>query len=99
MEEMVYGLLLDESPFTTMSEKEQFRKVSVDWHCLLGFQSAWEHRDSIDPGIERQRAAAQEAAELRRYREMHRIDPEVQLARFYGRSDVEFRGIQRPAPE
>ena len=42
MEEMIYGLLLSESPFYIMSEREEFRKVSQDWHRLLHFRSAWE---------------------------------------------------------
>jgi hypothetical protein len=32
IEEMVYGLLINESLFTTASEKEQFHAVSNDWH-------------------------------------------------------------------
>jgi hypothetical protein len=35
IEEMVYGLLINESPFTIASEKEQFYAVSNDWHRLL----------------------------------------------------------------
>jgi hypothetical protein len=31
-EEMIYGILMSESPFQTRSERERFRKVSVDWH-------------------------------------------------------------------
>jgi hypothetical protein len=35
IEEMVYGLLINKSPFTIASEKEQFYAVSNDWHRLL----------------------------------------------------------------
>jgi len=35
MEGMVYGLLINESPFTTASEKEQFHAVSNDWHRFV----------------------------------------------------------------
>jgi superfamily II DNA helicase RecQ len=98
MEEMIYGLLLTESPFTTMSEKEQFRKVSVDWHRLLGFRSS-SQREATNPDAERRRGAEREAAELRRFRQMREVDVDVQLARFYGRRDAEFRGVQRAALE
>ena len=36
-EEVVYGRLLMESPFHTASEREEFRKVSTNWHRMLGF--------------------------------------------------------------
>ena len=67
MEEMVYGLLINESPFTTASEKEQFHAVSNDWHRLLQFESAYD-KSRVEPGVERRMAAEREAAELRRYR-------------------------------
>ena len=50
MEEMIYGLLMSESPFATMSEREQFRQVSVDWHRVLQFPSAWEQQ-AVEPGV------------------------------------------------
>jgi hypothetical protein len=64
---MVYGLLINESPFTTASEKEQFYAVSNDWYRLLCFQSAYD-RGRVEPGVERRMAVEREAAELRRYR-------------------------------
>ncbi|KAK5108236.1 hypothetical protein LTR85_005380 [Meristemomyces frigidus] len=77
-----------------MSEREQFRKVSVDWHRLLHFPSAWTS-NVVEPNIQRRMDAEQEAAELRRQRQMREVDVEMQLKRFYGRDDVEFRGMQR----
>lgn len=50
MEEMIYGLLVTESPFATISEKEQFRKVSVNWHRVLHFPSSWED-EKVDPRL------------------------------------------------
>ncbi|KAK5109839.1 hypothetical protein LTR85_002037 [Meristemomyces frigidus] len=94
MEEMIYGLLLTESPFTTMSEKEQFRQVSVDWHRLLHFPSA-HASPAVAPDIQRRMDTEREAAELRRWRQMREVDVDVQLRRFYGRPDVQFRGLQR----
>jgi len=40
MEEDIYGRSLEQSPFTTIAEKDTFRKVSVDWHRFLQFLSA-----------------------------------------------------------
>jgi hypothetical protein len=39
-EEMIYRILMSESLFQTRSERERFRKVSVDWHRFLHFLSA-----------------------------------------------------------
>ncbi|KAM0712555.1 hypothetical protein Q7P35_000001 [Cladosporium inversicolor] len=64
MEEMIYGLLINESPFTTASEKEQFQAVSNDWHQLLQFDLAFD-KNRVEPGVKRRIAAEQEAAELR----------------------------------
>lgn len=35
MEDMIYGLLLTESPTATLMERDMFRKVSIDWHRFL----------------------------------------------------------------
>ena len=78
---MVYRLLINESPFTTASEKEQFHAVSNDWHRLLQFDSAHD-KNRIEPGVERRMAAEREAAELRRYRQMREVDID-----FYNGSD------------
>jgi hypothetical protein len=96
MEEMVYGLLTNVSPFTTASEKEQFHAVSNDWHRLLQFQSAYD-KNSVEPGVERRMAAEREAAESRRYRQMREVDIDVELVQFYGNADAGFRGIQEAA--
>ena len=94
MEEMIYGFLSDESPFTTMSEREQFRQVSIDWHRLLHFPSAWTS-GTIEARIQRRLEGEREAGELRRWRQMRAIDIDVQLTRFYGRKYVDFRATQR----
>jgi hypothetical protein len=92
MEEMVYRLLIDESPFTTTSEKEQFHAISNDWHRLLQFELAYD-KSRVELGVERRIAAEREAAELRRYRQIHDVDIDIELARFYGNTDARFRGI------
>ena len=40
--DMAYGRAMMESPFYTISEREEFRRVSMDWHRILQFPSAWE---------------------------------------------------------
>jgi superfamily II DNA helicase RecQ len=42
-------------------------------------------------------AAGREAAELRRYRQIHKVDIDVELVQFYGNADAGFRGIQEVA--
>ena len=50
IEDIIYGLLLTESPTATIMERDIFRKVSIDWHRFLRFQSAWgEHTN--DPTV------------------------------------------------
>jgi hypothetical protein len=67
MKEIVYGLLINESPFTTVSEKEQFYTVSNDRHRSLQFQSA-HNQGRFEPRVEGMMVIEREAAELRRYR-------------------------------
>lgn len=45
IEEKLYGKLLSESPFHTVSERRSMRRVSVDWHRFLHFPSAWAEND------------------------------------------------------
>jgi len=85
-------LLINESLFTTTSKKEQFHTVSNDWHQLLQFDSAYK-KSRVEPGVKRRIAAKQEAAELRRYQQMHNVDIDVELVQFYGNADAGFRRI------
>ncbi len=39
-EEMIYGVLMSENPFSTQSEQKQFLKLSQQWHLFLQFPSA-----------------------------------------------------------
>jgi superfamily II DNA helicase RecQ len=89
---MVYRLLINESLFTTASEKEQFYAVSNNWHWLLQFESAYD-KSRVEPGVKRRMAAEREVAKLRRYRQMRNVDIDVELVRFYGNADAGFRGI------
>jgi superfamily II DNA helicase RecQ len=63
---------------------------------LLQFESAYD-KSRVKPGVKRRIAAEQEAAKLRRYRQMRNVDIDVELVRFYGNADTGFRGIQEAA--
>jgi len=92
-EEVVYGRALIESPFQTMAEREEFRRVSMDWHCVLGFPSAWEE-GHIHPATRSQMLAQQEEEELHRWAVLADVDLVTQLKRLVGRPDAQFRGVQ-----
>lgn len=64
-EESNYGRLMIESPNETYREREQFRRVSVDWHQLLGFASAWEGSHTHPGQMEHMRAQHEQRASLR----------------------------------
>lgn len=95
MEDMIYGLLLTESPTATMSERNMFRKVSIDWHRFLRFASAWEQQ-SVDPIVQRHMEAERTRAAMWRWKQMREVDVEIQAKRLYG-SNATFRGVQKPA--
>ncbi|KAK5685703.1 hypothetical protein LTR17_027000, partial [Elasticomyces elasticus] len=97
IEEMIYGLLLTESPFTTRSEQSAFRAVSVEWHQFLHFGSAWEE-GVMDPSTRRWIRMEQEASELKRWQETRRINVQDQLERIVGRGAA-FRGKQEEGLE
>ena len=95
MEEMIYGLLMSESPFSTMSEREQFRQVSVDWHRVLRFPSAWEEQP-IEANIAQQMQREQKQIQIERQQRMRHVNGQAELQRMYG-PDAQFRGIQQTA--
>ncbi|KAK4551325.1 hypothetical protein LTR86_011232, partial [Recurvomyces mirabilis] len=94
MEEMIYGLLLSESPFATMHEREQFRQVSMDWHRMLHFQSAWRADGRVPKQVQQQVDMARQEARQWRYRQMRGVDIDVQLRRVTQNPTAAFRGIQ-----
>lgn len=95
VEEMIYGLLLNESPFTTMHEREQFRQVSMDWHRMLHFRSAWQADGRIPKRVKQQVEAARSEARRWRYKQMRSVDIDAQLKRITQNEKAEFRGVQR----
>jgi superfamily II DNA helicase RecQ len=96
MEDMIYGLLLTESPTATLSERNMFRKVSIDWHRFLRFRSAWEEQSTVDPVVQRQLDSERSQAQFRRWKQMRTVDVEAQAKRLYG-AEAMFRGVQKPA--
>ncbi|KAK5706931.1 hypothetical protein LTR97_001923 [Elasticomyces elasticus] len=95
IEEMIYGLLLNESPFTTTHEREQFRQVSMNWHRMLHFRSAWRDDGRMPKQVKQQVEAAREEARRWRYKQMRSVDIDVQLKRVAQNEQAEFRGVQR----
>lgn len=96
MEEDIYGRSVEQSPFTTIAEKEMFRRVSRDWHRFLQFPSAWQE-ESVDPDIRRRIKQEQDDAKFRRFEQIRAMDPVAELRRFYHNPTAEFRGMQRQA--
>lgn len=91
MEDMIYGLLLTESPTVTVSERNMFRKVSVDWHRVLGSQSAWHTRVS-EPLVQRQLEIEEKQAQMRRWKQIREVNVEAEARRLYG-VYATFRGV------
>jgi superfamily II DNA or RNA helicase len=90
---MVYGLELHRSEFGTATRRDQFRKASVRWHRLFGFQ----HGEGVAPTKKRPWEAWEaglEDARQRRFKRLRQADIEGQLRQMMG-ADVSFRGCQR----
>lgn len=96
MEEDIYGRSLEQSPFTTMAEKDKFRKVSVDWNRFLQFSSAWVV-GSQDSDVRRRVKKEQNKSRFHRWQQMRNIDVQAELQRLYRQPQATFRGIQREA--
>jgi superfamily II DNA helicase RecQ len=94
MEDLIYGVLLTESPTVTATERNMFRRVSTDWHRFLRFQSAWDEQSN--PMSQRQLDEERAKAQMRRWKQMRAVDVEMQAKRLYG-SSATFRGVQKPA--
>ena len=93
-EEQQYGRGVFDSPFTTESLQAAFRRVSVDWHRFLRFDSAFEY-EQADPDIRERTKKEQEQECFRRWKWIRQIDIDAQLKRIVG-DTAEFRGLQRP---
>jgi len=93
IEDGMYGRMMHESPFHTMREKDAFRKVSIDWHRIVGFTSAW--IDGYGTGETRaQMEARMEEEEFQRWSTMRHVDMRQKLKHMMG-PEAEFRGRQQ----
>jgi len=92
-EEGNYGRSMMESPFQTMVEREEFRRVSMDWHRVLEFASAWED-GRMHPGVRAEMIAQQEKQALQRWSSLAMVDLKAEFRRLAGRPDAEYRGKQ-----
>jgi superfamily II DNA helicase RecQ len=97
MEEMMYGLLHEEWRGTTTSEREGFRRVSRDWHRLIGWPSAKRGTEG-DERVRHRVRLEQEQAAIKRKEKVRAIDIEHQLRLMYG-NGAKFWGIQEQALE
>ena len=91
-----YGRDTSENPFHTMERRLAFRRVSIEWHRFLMFESALpkikgEHQDP-------QFVVGQAARDtrFRRWEALRKIDIHAALRRLVGKTAV-FRGVQEPA--
>ncbi|KAK1911245.1 hypothetical protein P3342_011847 [Pyrenophora teres f. teres] len=78
--------------FQTMAEREEFRRVSIDWHRVLEFASAWE--DGRMHGVRAEMVAQQEKQALQRWSSLAMVDLKAEFKRLAGRPDAEYRGKQ-----
>jgi hypothetical protein len=97
-EEMIYGILMSESPFQTRSERQRFRKVSVDWHRFLHFPSAWRDVEGKDLESREKYDEEQRRQEIKRWQRVRETDRQQVLQKIAGQG-AEFRGLQQAGLE
>lgn len=90
---MNYGRSMKESPFQTTAKRENFRRVSVDWHRVLQFASVWED-GRMHPGVRAEMMAQHEQQLLQRWLTLATTDLKAEFRRLAGRPDAEYRGKQ-----
>jgi hypothetical protein len=92
IEDSMYGRISRESPWITMREKDAFRKVSIDWHRIVGFQPVQtEGRNTVKSAAHIEQQA--EADKFQRWRAFRQADMLDAFKRMMG-PDAEFRGVQ-----
>ncbi|THV88584.1 hypothetical protein D6D26_09901 [Aureobasidium pullulans] len=92
IEDSMYGRMSRESPWITMREKDAFRKVSIDWHRIIGFQPVQtEGRNTAKSLVHMEQQA--EADKFQRWRAFRQADMLDAFKRMMG-PDAEFRGVQ-----
>lgn len=94
---ILYGRDLMENPMHTVSERESFRRVSVEWHRFLQFPSSqrsssskvWRDAVEVAPDIQNGR--------IRRLQQLQRVDLRGVLRQLVNHAHAEFRGQQEEA--
>ncbi|KAI8682258.1 hypothetical protein NCS56_00348100 [Fusarium sp. Ph1] len=92
---LIYARLFGQGELGTMRSREQFRKVSMQWHRFFGF-GAEDRTERL--GSKRVRAGFDDEREemrRRRFGRLHRTDMRGQLKQMMGPA-AEFRGLQEP---
>jgi hypothetical protein len=82
-EEGNYGRSISESPFQTMAERQAFRRVSMDWHRVLEFASAWED-GRMHLGVLADIMAQQEKQAQQRWSSLAMVDLKPEFKRIVG---------------
>ena len=89
MEELIYGILTTENPFSTQSEQASFRKVSVSWHHFIRWPSTATGNGKPTIDLEKYRKMVEEE----RWAKLRRADLNVSLREMLG-PNASFRGSQ-----
>lgn len=93
---LVYARMFGQGDLGTMRSREQFRKVSMQWHQFFGLGA--EDRTEWITGAKRGRSmfdADREDVRRKRFGRLHRMDMQGQLQQMMGPA-VAFRGLQEP---
>lgn len=96
--ERVYGRGAEQSPFQTISEQDAFRRVSIEWHQFLQFESAIQMVQRQREGLEYPIIDVDEEVRERqrkRWKALQRLDLDKALRQFMG-AEARFRGQQKP---
>lgn len=91
-EDMIYGISVNENPFTTFTVQRQFRKLSQIWHQFLHFPSAVGYSSQLGQSIQ----TSQEQSTAARWARLRQTNLLAKLQEVMG-PQAQFRGIQLPA--
>lgn len=95
---LIYARLFGQGELGTMRSREEFRKVSMQWHRFFGFGAEDRIERGLGAGIKRVRSAfdaEREEMQRKRFGKLHRMDVRGQLKQMMGPA-AEFRGLQEP---
>lgn len=89
MEDLIYGILTTENPFSTQSEQSAFREVSTSWHRFIRWPSAVAGQTNDAVAFEEQSRRAEEE----RWAKLRKVDLNVAIREMLG-PNATFRGLQ-----